>query len=209
MTQQPTNEAVEQEVIKKIESLTPEQEARMIDYLKRGIEIGLKTGGDFDEKLVRELTDAHRVMHGVAAATEFLVYDSPAAVIQKYTEEPYKATPDNALYGQHDISWLMFFEFFRQEFGFVKETDPVQNLFQLAQHVGWMWMDETRTIITRRPEELHMKDSGKKLEPSNLPLLIMHNDSGPAIRYRDGWGLYVVDGNVVGVAPIGSHLKNS
>jgi hypothetical protein len=170
-----------------ITQLTPEQEAAMPKYVEMGIKIGLATCSDMDEELVRDLTDKHRAVCGLPKASEFIVVDSPIAAYK------YGATPADALYGQHDVHWLMHFLFFRIECGLIKETQPIVHLVELAKHIGWWWTNETVTIVSRRPEEIHLITQ-KKNNDSDERIQCMHNPKGPAIRYRDGFAVYILYG---------------
>lgn len=178
-----------------IKELTPAQIALFPRYIEEGIAIGLATEGGkegepFDAEEVRRLTDEHRVLCGLQPATFFFVEDSPFAVIQKY-----KGTrQSNALYGQHDISWLMFNQFFRRECGLLKETEKTVKLFELAKRTGWMWMSSNATVVTLRPTEIHLKETATVLSPSSLRLKVLHNESDMALKYRDGTGIYALNG---------------
>lgn len=176
---------------KKIEKLTREQEAILPEYAKKGIEIGMQTGADFDEKLVFDLIDKHRVMRGLNKTVEFEVFDSPLAA----TEQVPGIMPSNALYGQHDISWLMNYAFFRVELGLTKETEQIVYLLELAKHVGWMWFGRTITIVTRRPVELHTIPTKVRRDGGEVRTLhVLHNPTDMAVKYRDGKGLYALYG---------------
>ena len=172
----------------KVEKLTPAQEALLPKYVEKGIEIGLAVGADINEAEIEDLTNKHRELCGVDKASTFLVYDSPFAVCEKYKD----CTPGNALYGQHDINWLIHHAFFRVECGLIEETEKIKYLLELASKIGWMWMSGDTTIVTRRPEEIHVKATGSKV--GLLPLQVLHNESGMALRYRDGQGLYCLEG---------------
>jgi hypothetical protein len=148
--------------------LTPEQEAKIPEYTRVGIEIGLATGPELDEAVVRQLTDDHREMCGVPRATEFLVYDSPMAAVEAVEG----LTPSNAL---------------RVECGKVEETKEIVYLLELAKRVGWMWMNETTTIVTRRAAEIHLLD---KVNGTR----VLHNENDYALRYIDGRGVYALNG---------------
>ena len=168
---------------KKIQSLTPAQEKAMARYREEGIRIGFATGADMDEKLVRELTDKHRELHGVPKALNFTVYDSPFAALRVNSN----LTPSNALYGQHDINWLIFYAFFRIECGLIEETNGIVHLLELTKHCNWMWMSTTDTIVTRRPVELHMV-------PKANGISVLHNTNDMAVKYKDGEGVFALNG---------------
>ena len=81
-------------------------------------------------------------------------------------------------YGQHDANWLAFYAFFADACG-VTEALRLTPLNRLAAAAGWWWPFRNLCIVTDRPEELH-RDEAKRL----------HSDTGPAIKYRDGWSVY-------------------
>lgn len=170
-----------------IQSLTTEQEAALPRYRQLGIDLGLAIGPDMDEGLVRELTDKHRVACGLKPAERFIVEDSPFAA----TDNHPGLTPFNALYGQHDSYWLISYLFFRVECGLRKETEKVVNLIELCKHVNWMWMGNFTTVVTRRPAYIQL------LARAATSVRVLHNPDGMALRYRDGRGLYRIEGNLV------------
>jgi hypothetical protein len=183
--------------MKDVKKLTPEQEKTLLRYVRLGLEIGLKADSSLDEAKVRELTDAHRVMHGVPAATNFEVMDSPMAACRKYKGI---LTPSNAMYGQHDIGWLINYLFFRVELGLVEETNGVSNLIELTKHVGWMWMDNEHTIVTRRPHKIFLRDNPNVKIECDVPntfLQVLHGDGHKALEYVDGEGLYAWNGIII------------
>lgn len=165
-----------------ITELTKEQELKLEQYKNEGIKIGIATGAEIDEELVRSLTDNHRLLCDVPAAKVFKVYDSPFAACKDIPS----LTPNNALYGQHDIHWLMTYMFYRNELGLVKETEKIPYLFELCKHIGWFWMSSDTTIITRRPIEIHLTQ--KK------DVQVLHNENGLALEYLDGTGIYSLNG---------------
>jgi hypothetical protein len=61
--------------------LTPEQEAKMLEYRDAGIKIAMSTHDEsmWDVKEIESICQAHRVMCGVPAATKLEVFDSPMA----------------------------------------------------------------------------------------------------------------------------------
>jgi hypothetical protein len=165
-----------------IEKLTAEQEAALVKYRNKGIQIGLAVGAEFDEAEVRLLTDKHRVQCGVPAVNRFVVYDSPFAACAAVSG----LSGSNALFGQHDIHWLMYYQYMRMELG-VTGLEGIQYLLELATRVGWMWMSSTTTIVTRRPVSIHM------LEKMEGPA-VLHNPNGLALEYADGTGVYASNG---------------
>lgn len=58
-----------------------------------------------------------------------------------------------------------------------------KNLYQIAHYCGWLWMFEGVCILTDSPEVLLVDDAGR-----------LHCESGPALRYSDGFEIYAWHG---------------
>ena len=88
------------------------------------------------------------------------------------------------IWGQHwagYYSWLDAME----RIG-VTGLEPIHGQQQVAKNAGWWWCFRDFAIITDRPAELHRDQLGR-----------LHCETGPAIRYRDGWGFYAWHGRRV------------
>ena len=88
------------------------------------------------------------------------------------------------LYGQHEAGWLSFYDTFRR-FG-LECCERLNGLMQVAQNAGWWWPFRGAVILTERPTELHRDNQGR-----------LHCETGPAIRYPDGWGVHAWHGTRV------------
>jgi hypothetical protein len=84
-----------------------------------------------------------------------------------------------AFYSQHESALFSFYDVFRD---IVSDCEKLAGLISLARSSGWCWFFQGAVIFTDRPELVSM-DSGR-----------LHNESGPAIRYRDGFSVYAIDG---------------
>ena len=47
----------------------------------------------------------------------------------------------------------------------------------------WWWPYRQFCIVSERPSEVHTADGPH-----------LHNDAGPAVRFRDGWCVWAIDG---------------
>ena len=81
-------------------------------------------------------------------------------------------------YGQHDASWLGFYEFFDQVCD-LHSTHRLRGMGALAQAAGWWWPFAGAVILTERPTVLR-RDASHRL----------HCADGPAMQYPDGWSIY-------------------
>lgn len=178
-----------------ITELTDKQKEMTTVYRDKGIEIGFSVHDEatFDTQKIGELINKHRVMCGVPEAEVMYVADSPAQAFAKI--KPLGATLDSALYGNLDISWLNYYNYYRQELGLVKETEKIVHLLELTKYVGWMWMTSDCIVITKKPVEINTYQgelTGVDIEgnPTTFPSPILHNLNGPSIKYADGFSIY-------------------
>jgi hypothetical protein len=88
----------------------------------------------------------------------------------------------------HSYSWPIIAAFFRDEVK-LPLTDGLwqrSRAYQDALLTRWWWATRDFVMVCDRPAELHI-ESGDRL----------HNGSGPAIRWADGWGVYFWHGTQV------------
>jgi hypothetical protein len=87
-------------------------------------------------------------------------------------------------YGQHDINWVAWLEFGRQ-IGVKyrpKQESGLGGLRMLAGG-GWWWPYEGFVVLTDRPSVVARDERGR-----------LHRTDGPAVAYRDGYGLWAIHG---------------
>jgi hypothetical protein len=151
-------------------------------YYEMGRAIGTSTDQTLDLELIRELTDAHRIINGYQPAKEMLVYDSPFAACKAIPT----LKPSNAFFGSMDAGWLITALCAKNEAGYA-ETATIEALIELTKHVGWFWMSTTHTVVTYRPTEIHLikQDDGTE---------VLHNYDDLAMKFRDGTGVAVFNG---------------
>jgi hypothetical protein len=77
-------------------------------------------------------------------------------------------------YGQHDASWLGFYNYF-QEVLDVDDVGKLEPMMKSAENCNWFLPYKDVCFCSDKLEELHMVD-GK-----------LHHDGGPSWRYRDGF----------------------
>ncbi|RVU38425.1 hypothetical protein EOI86_03830 [Hwanghaeella grinnelliae] len=88
--------------------------------------------------------------------------------------------------GQHDAGWLCFYDFFARAMGLDVETLVLRNQAQIASSAGWWLPHEHLCWISERPRFVAQDEDG-----------VLHNASGPAINFRDGWLLHAWRGTLV------------
>jgi hypothetical protein len=88
-----------------------------------------------------------------------------------------------SVYGQHEATWLAFYDFFRQVCDLSEITTPLLGLTEAAQSTGWFWPFRNAVILTERHTTVHLDEQGR-----------IHCEYGPAIAYPDGWSIYAIHG---------------
>jgi len=95
---------------------------------------------------------------------------------------------DSDFWGQMDMFWIAYYRYPEQylhvDYG---ELSKVLQLWDtLGKSCGWWYPYENICFVSDRPEQIHKKG------------VQLHNDSGPAVLYRDGYALWFLNGVDVG-----------
>ncbi|KUL28514.1 DUF6745 domain-containing protein [Actinoplanes awajinensis] len=85
----------------------------------------------------------------------------------------------DAIYGQHDGTWLSTFEAADRLLPEAGLTRGLTGLAQVARHTGWWWANERVAVLTERPGLLARDNVGR-----------LHRGEGAAMEFPDGWGLW-------------------
>jgi len=170
-----------------IDSLTPEQIAKFDYYKDKWINIGLNTDPCDFEASKAHARQAYEYA-GLVCPEEFFLADSPKQAIEMIYER-YK--PDNkndiveaTMFGNQEACWLSYYDFMLNELN-IEACRPITGLMKLAETCGWWHGFEDAVFFQHRPLELHLENN------------VLHNESGPAVLYRDGYALYSINGHTV------------
>ena len=191
---------------KKIEKLTPEQEARIPVIRNKWINIGLSVDPCDRDEAVKWIKLAYK-QGGFDPPEHFFFYKSPSAgaiaamrasedesleVIKNTTiEDLVNLTDDerkkcaNQLsecgYGNQDADWLSFYDFFKEDLSdTVKRLEPLINL---AKHCSWYWPFDKCCLLVERPVYINFDDNKR-----------LHHEFRKALEFGDGEGLYMYHG---------------
>ena len=85
--------------------------------------------------------------------------------------------------GQHDLSWLGPYEYLRDVLELYGDTARLTGLWQVARTVGWLQPHQRTCWLSERPDLLR-GDTRDRL----------HDSTGPALRYPDGWSMWAWKG---------------
>ena len=78
---------------------------------------------------------------------------------------------------------MSFYQYFREVCGLGIETDKLQGIVAVAKSAGWWLPHKNVCWISERHNILRRDERGR-----------LHDMSGPAVAYPDGWAIYAVHG---------------
>lgn len=170
---------------KLITELTPEQEAKLIEYREEGLRLGLEEhpNGLPDKPLINELVNRLYAAYKLAAPTVYFE-DSPRAGRIKVdsilgVETKFKW---DFMAGSQELYWLYFYKFINNELPVEKTTLPLIETCDLMEKVGWIFLYESFVVVTPKPAKINMVNGR------------LHNANGPALEFLDGYRLYALNG---------------
>lgn len=197
---------------KQIESLTPEQEARMPDYVRKWIGIGLDTS----EVQLDEIISAVKQIYAQVDQKQpefFMLADGPTEAMRfishadkvdltfdqmreltalELTAEVRKQIDATVPAGQYTYQVPEFYG--QHDAGFLSFYDffaeelnigkqELAALKTLTINSGWVWMYENLVIFSRKPIHVSVDNTGR-----------LHNEKRAAIEYLDGTKVYSFNG---------------
>lgn len=182
MARNPKNSAPKKQ--EKITKLTPEQEARMKEYTDMGLAVGLCTDRvNFDE--AREALIGMYRNVDLTPPTDIRFARGPREAYdifkQIFPDRQYSQFIDNCMFGNHESYWLYFYKYFNDVVGI--ELEKLPALVKYAQCAGWCYLDADVAIIMDRPSVIKMDEMNRT-----------HCENGPAIRFEDGFEVYIWHG---------------
>lgn len=166
---------------KMIDSLTPEQEARFPEFVDKWTEIYMSTEPcDFEK--AKEAAKLAYKLAGLAEPTQFYLADSPIHAI-KIIQELYPSLSardifNNMSYGNHEATWLSFYDYFREVCG-LEFCAKLEGLNQIARYSGWVSFYEDVVVFQHRPNVIKLDDQKR-----------LHCEDGPAVSFPDGYSVY-------------------
>jgi hypothetical protein len=167
-----------------IESLTEAQTLAMPAYVTKWIAVGMDTQPT-DQSAASAAVIAMYENGGLAAPQRILFADGPQAGFDLYKSLG-GSTANNFLngmmFGNHEAYWLAVYDYFHTEVG-VQNLEKIFPLLQVARTCGWVYCARDTAIVMSKPEFIHMDEERR-----------LHCETGPAIRYPDGFCVYAWHG---------------
>lgn len=172
---------------KKIESLTPEQEALLPIYRDKWLAIGLSCEPADREAIPGIIARVYQAA-GLAPPEKIEFARSPLEAARRAAELSGRDVAScfhDQVFGSHDAAWLAFYDFMDRELA-IEAASRLRPLMELAQVCGWWAPYEHLCICQDRHSVL-------KRDPQNR----LHCEDGPAVAYPDGSSYFFWRGTAV------------
>jgi hypothetical protein len=174
----------------KLESLTPEQKARLPEIKEEWTRIGYCTDPIDREAAVaaaRVCYEKANIVNpdlNLTFPEKHVFVGSPQAAKAYMDEHHPNVTDRSYAWGSMDAGWLSFYAAMG-EFGI--DVSLLDGLFEMAKVAGWWMPFDEMILFVDRPSEIIM-------DYSQDPDGRLHCETGPAVKYRDGNAYYLIDG---------------
>jgi hypothetical protein len=102
------------------------------------------------------------------------------------TEDEVREMTNHAQFGSFEAYWVSFYAFIGDNLPV--EKDPLIDVMkELIKNVGVYWTFDEAVVATDKPVAIKLNKDGR-----------LHNTEGMALEYKDGSGLYAIDGTIYG-----------
>ena len=165
--------------MKKITSLTPDQEAQMSVYRDKWIKIGLCTD-PIDTDSARAAVELLYARGGLTAPEKIVFARGPRHAKELLGKD--HSVTDSCVYGNHEAAWISFYDFMQNVCG-IDFEGKLDGLMAVATECGWVSCYDTMAVIQDRPLHIKMDEDNR-----------LHSETGPAILYADGFAVYAWHG---------------
>ena len=170
-----------------IKELTSEQEARLPVILEEWRQIGLSTEPCDPEKTIGIIKNLYTSFDW--EEPEVLFFSSPMQCAEEqkrifrntFGKEPGKndISYTMATVGSFDAYWLSTFKF-AEEIGVKYDNKKQFDAYvDYVKNCGILFGFKKLALVSDRPSEIHFDEDER-----------LHNENGPAVGFRDGWGVY-------------------
>lgn len=171
--------------MKKIDKLTPEQEALIPIVRNKWLRVGTSVGETNREEAEKCVDEIYKFA-GFSCVNKKVWARSPMEAV-KIMREELKIDKDiigNYFSGSQDAYWLAYYDYFKQ-IG-VKEAELLNPFYRLSEICGWWWPFDEVIVMSDKPIQLNLDERSR-----------LHSTTTQSISYSDGWGIYAIHGVIV------------
>jgi len=170
---------------KKIEELTPEQEAKIPEYVKMGLEMGLSTKPINKTKAKSYVKKLYKFMGKENKNPQVIFVKGPMEAWKK-VEEIYNQKLEFVwpyLDGQFWSCYVAWINYYKDVVKIKIDIDS--SIIEELVEFGNIYPLEDHCIISERMSECHHNANG------------LHREGGPAVQYADGTKIWSLNGVIV------------
>lgn len=168
-----------------IDKLTQHQEDLFVNYSDYCISRGLACDDINKEQIEKAISEMYRIAD--IKRPLFAYVRSPMDGIKFIASQNRHIIKwYDCYWGQHEYNWIAFYRYFTKAKLLTYDDNDEKSLSlweTLAETCGWWWPFEKVVVVSEKPSEIHLDETGN-----------LHRDGGPAIAYRDGWSLWFLHG---------------
>ena len=189
----------------KIEKLTPAQMDAARQCHARALEIGTSTEPADRPRAEAAITRMYELID--EAPPTFVWCQSPATALLclEVLDSSLWSTLHSSLWsslrssfwGQHEVSWSAFYSFCASELGVTYDAAGSEKLGlwqSIAESCGWWYPYRGLVVACERPAAVHMEPTGTVDGWLGTGTYRLHNDTGPALAFGDGWSVWAING---------------
>lgn len=174
-----------------ITELTPEQKQRLIEYREEYFRYGTSTEPADRPRAEAAIARAYRRIGREPVPVHWVNSPIEAAQLMDELEGSADDTRRTYWWGQQDLYWIAYY-LLCEELGVEyspEDRDGLDIMHEIGMSAMWWWPKDEYCVVSERPAELHLEQWDEEQFRWRL-----HNDEGPAIKFRDGWSIYVWHG---------------
>lgn len=174
-----------------VTELTPEQEAKMPEYVKKWTEIGLSTAPFTIETATEIIHDFQKLVLEVNE-TPVEIYDDPKLAWKAVCR--HEGLPEDTEFvtpyqtGSFSASTFSFYDFFIREN--LIQLDPQllkkYKAWERTSELGLIYPLDNVCVVSQKPSKIATDSQGR-----------LHCENGPAVEYPSGWKLFALNGVTV------------
>lgn len=167
-----------------IDKLTKAQESKFEEYVDKWVKVGLDTTPIALEMATPLINKLYEKILGQALPKKIVIKSSPIEAWEEVckiskTEEPF-VWP--YLDGNFNASYSAFYDFMFTELGIKNEKHEVWGVYRDLSKLSLIYPLDEVCVLVDKPEYIKMNKG------------ILHCVNGPAIKYKDGFCVYSLNG---------------